>query len=456
MQARVKPIKRYLPRSLFGRALMILVAPVVVLQVIVASVLIDRYYENVTVQMAGDVARALDLAVREVEAVDTLREARAYLWRAEAPLGIEFRLVPDGRVEPAALLAFYDVTGNVVGETLRAGVSRPMTVDLVSVPKSAIARILTGKGVLEAAIPRRRLSPANPHQLMVLTNGAAVALVVIAIVFLRNQVRPIRELAQAAQAFGRGRHLAFRPSGAEEVRRAGHAFLDMRARIERQLQARTAMLSGVSHDLRTPLTRMKLGVAMMEPGEDRDGLEHDIAEMEAMIESFLDFARDGAGEEPAETDLLTLAEDVVVEACRAGQSVDFEPVIDRDAEVTLVVRRQALKRALANLTTNAVTHGGEALLTLRITRRAVEFVVEDDGPGIPPERREEMTRPFTRLDPSRGRRRQGGVGLGLSIALDVARGHGGALDLDESRRFGGLRATLRLPRSSAMETPRAA
>ncbi|MEM9782255.1 MAG: ATP-binding protein [Pseudomonadota bacterium] len=448
MADRTSRLKRLMPRSLFGRALLILVLPVLLLQIVVSTAVVNRFYDGITTQMAGDVARELDFLVNAIDLAGDDQSARELIATLERPLDIALTLEPDGEVEPQALRRFYDVTGGIITETLKSGVSRPMTLDLISVRKAAVARILTGHGVLRAEIARGSLGPSNPHQLLVLTNVAAGSLVIIAVLFLRNQVRPIRELAAAAQAFGRGVRVPFRPSGAEEVRRAGHSFLDMRARIERQIQTRTDMLSGVSHDLRTPLTRMKLAVAMMPDEPESTDLAHDLTEMERMLDSFLAFARGEAGELSVPVDAAALSAEIAAEAERLGTAIGYEAVVEPAAEGATVMRRLSVKRAVTNLVDNALAYGRRATLTLRQTRRTVEFVVEDDGPGIPAAQREDMLRPFTRMDEARGQDR-GGVGLGLSIALDIARGHGGALVLDDSPTLGGLRATLRLPRASA-------
>ncbi|MEM6680454.1 MAG: ATP-binding protein, partial [Pseudomonadota bacterium] len=443
MQSRRPRLKRYLPRSLFGRAFLILVLPVLLLQGVVASVLVTRHYDSVTMQMSGAVAQELDDLVSAIEAAPNLDEAEALLSKVSRPLGIEFTLASAASgLPPGRPRGMWDFTGAVIEETLVDGVTRPLSLDLVSVPKTVRIRVLTAKGVLDAAVPRRQMNPANPHQLLVSTTLVAVGLVVVAVIFLRNQVRPIRELAAAAQAFGRGRPLAFRPSGAEEVRRAGHAFLEMRARLERQIQSRTTMLSGVSHDLRTPLTRMKLALAMMEETPDTAEINRGLTEMERMIESFLAFARGEAGEETQPVDLEALVEEVAEEAMRLGARLALQVEIDPAAAGPVPLRRATLKRALVNLVENARRYGGAARLTLRQTRRTAELVLEDAGPGIPADRREEMLRPFTRLDPARGQSAGSGTGLGLSIALEAARAHGGDLTLDESPSLSGLRATL--------------
>ena len=220
----------------------------------------------------------------------------------------------------------------------------------------------------------------------------------------------------------------------------------MRARIERQIGQRTLMLSGVSHDLRTPLTRMRLALAVQEPTPETREMERDVEEMERMLEAFLDFVRGEAGEEPEPLDPVALADEVADDARRNGVEILHRQQVLAAAEREMALRRSAIKRCLANLVDNAVRHGTEVRLTTRLGARALDYVVEDDGPGIPPERREEVLRPFTRLDASRNRDAGSGVGLGLSIALDIARSHGGALALDESPALGGLRASLHLPR----------
>lgn len=446
MQRLAALLKRYLPKSLFGRALMILVLPMILLQAVVALVFIQRHYDGVTAQMAGSIARELNYAITQVDAAEDAEAAQLLLARMGRPLGLEMGLDEGGRVEPAALRTFYDVTGGVIAETLRDEVKLPMALDLLSFEKHVETRVATTKGTLRVLIPRRRMNAANPHLLLVWMAVSAALLTGIAIAFLRNQVRPIRELAVAAQAFGHGRAVPFRPGGAEEVRRAGGAFLDMRTRIERHVEQRTRMLSGVSHDLKTPLTRMKLALAVSEPSPELAELKRDVNEMEHMLAAFLAFARGEGGEASGPASPVELAEEVVVDARRNGHSVTVFAQVDTPEQPLIEMRRRALKRALANLVSNAATYGSQAALTVRLTRRSAEFTIEDDGPGIPAESREDVMRPFTRLDEARNQDQVSGTGLGLSIALDIARSHGGALELDESPRLGGLRATLQIPR----------
>ena len=329
--------------------------------------------------------------------------------------------------------------------TLRQELPDLIAVELVDGPPRAVRVWLHAGGQdVVMTVPRRRVSASNPHQLLVLMIATSVVMTLVAIYFLRMQLRPITKLAQAAEAFGKGQHLPYRPRGAQEVRAAGKAFLDMRGRIERQIDQRTLMLSGISHDLRTPLTRMKLGLAMLPEDDETRALSADVAQMERMVDEFLAFVRGDAMEEPALADPATLARGVVENAVRAGHAVRFLPP---DGAVGLLsLRPMAVARALENLVGNAVRHGTQVEVTLLSDERSVRLVVEDDGPGIPADRRDEALLPFSRLDGARDPNRGGGAGLGLSIAADVALSHGGQLRLGDSERLGGLRADLVLAR----------
>ena len=338
---------------------------------------------------------------------------------------------------------FYDLSGRVVIATLRGTFPTISAIDLYDL-KTVRVTLGTEYGPMRVELPRRRVSASNPHQLLVLMLVTGLLMTTIAFIFLRNQIRPIRRLAVAAEAFGKGRVVTYRPTGATEVRAAGNAFLDMRARIERQIEQRTLLLSGVSHDLRTPLTRLKLGLSMLDPDEEVEALRRDTAEMEGLLDSFLSFVRDEAQDEaPVTTDPVALLRTVVEDARRGGQNVSLHTV---EGAGTAPLREIAVRRALANLIGNAVRYGTRAEVSVAISDRAVRFSVEDDGPGIPKDRREEAMRPFTRLDRARNQNLGTGVGLGLAITADIARGHGGTLRLTDSEMLGGLRADLVLAR----------
>ncbi|MEO0361766.1 MAG: ATP-binding protein, partial [Pseudomonadota bacterium] len=397
-------------------------------------------------QMARAVARELNFAVELVEGIEDPAVAQGRLEELVAPLGIQLGLVEGEIVSPSAIREFYDVSGGAVEETFKLDVERPLALDLVSDQRIIEARVQTSKGVLRALIPRDRMIAADPQLLLFWMFGTAAVLMTVGVFFLRRQLQPIRALAEAADDFGKGRDRPFRPRGAEEVRRAGAAFLDMKSRLEKQIEQRTKMLSGVSHDLRTPLTRMKLALAMSDDTEETAELRRDVDEMERMLEEFLAFARGERGEDISEVDPVELVEEVAADARRRGATVSVLSTVDTPGRPTASLRRTAMKRALANLVGNAMEFGSRIDVSARVARRFIEFTVEDDGPGIPEAAREAAFRPFERLDEARNQDKGGGVGLGLSIALDIARSHGGELSLHDSDRLGGLKARLRAPR----------
>ncbi|MEM9049079.1 MAG: ATP-binding protein [Pseudomonadota bacterium] len=455
-------VRRTLPRRLFSRALLILLAPMLLLQAVVALVVIQRHFEGVTEQMAAAVALEIRYAMATVEEADTLQAARARLDDIAVPLGLFLTIDPLAPFAPGESRLLYDVTGAALADVLAETIEAPIAIDLLSDDKVVFLQVETGRGVLLAEIPRRRMVASNPHLLLVWMLVTSGVLCTIAILFLRNQIRPIRDLARAAEAFGKGRAIRFRPRGADEVRSAGTAFVAMRNRIERQIEQRTRMLSGVSHDLRTPLTRIRLALAMSEPSPETAEIARDVGEMERMLDAFLAFARGEGHEAPQMTDVGVLADRAVDAARRAGGAIALSVpanapggTIDAKTAATplpeapsaqVSLRPVAVGRALQNLLDNATTYGQSARLSVRVLPRWIDFVVEDDGPGIPANRREQALRAFTRLDEARNQNAGGGVGLGLAIALDIAHAHGGTLELGDSSALGGLQAVLRIPR----------
>lgn len=440
------PIKSMLPRSLFGRALAILLVPIVALQLVVGLVFFQRHYQRVTEQLTHGVALELRYAISRLDRAPNATRAAIDLAETARPLELILRLEPGVEVTAGERRDFTDISGLAITRTLRQDLVGPVNIDLAADQRSARIAVQTSKGALVASVPRTRLSVSNPHQLLVLMLAASLILSAVALVFLRNQVRPIRRLAEAAEAFGKGRSVPFRPAGAEEVRRAGMAFLSMRARLERQIEQRTQMLSGVSHDLRTPLTRMRLTLALMDETEEARDLAQDMDQMDRMLGEFLAFARGDSLEATEPTDPFALAAGIADNARRAGASVELSQRDEAPGDRLVEMRPGAVGRALENLVGNAARHGNRVELCVRLRPKALEFIVEDDGPGIAPEDRARALAPFTRLDAARNQDAGGNVGLGLSIAMDVARSHGGSLELGDSPELGGLRAILRLPR----------
>jgi len=428
--------KSILPRGLYGRSALILIIPVVMIQLVVSINFIQRHFEGVTRQMTQGLVPQIEILLERLGDPGGIAGAGAMA------AALDMQIVPAAGPSPATdLRDFWDLSGRAVIATLRQDLAGLRAVELVDGPPREVRLWLQDVVI---TVPRRRVSASNPHQLLVLMIATSVLMTLVAIYFLRMQLRPITRLAQAAEAFGKGQHLAYKPRGAQEVRAAGKAFLDMRGRIERQIEQRTLMLSGISHDLRTPLTRLKLGLAMLPEDDETRALSGDVAQMQRMVDEFLAFVRDDAMEEPTLADPAALARAVVENAVRAGHDVRWLPP---EATVgTLSLRPMAVARALDNLVGNAVRHGTRAEVSLLVGERSVRLVVEDDGPGIPADRRDEAILPFTRLDSARDPNRGGGVGLGLSIAADVALSHGGQLRLGDSDRLGGLRAELVLAR----------
>ena len=436
-------IKNYMPRSLFGRAALILVVPIVTIQLVVSVVFIQRHFDGVTRQLSRGVGFEVRTLLRRVEGAADLAAAQQVAGTVAADLSMRLTLPALSAPALGDSRALWDLSGREVGTTLHDGLPQLTTVDLQANRREVHLWLSTRFGPALIVLNRSRVTASNPHQLLVLTALASVLMTLVAYVFLRNQLSPITRLAVAAEAFGRGQNLSYRPRGALEVRAAGSAFLDMRARIERQTQQRTLMLSGVSHDLRGPLTRLKLGLSLLPQDEETAALLGDVEEMARLVDEFLAFARGDAMEESAEVDPAELVAAVVDKARRGGLQV----TMGEAAGTGLVqMRPQAITRALDNLVGNAVRYGDRAVISYALTERSFRLTVEDDGPGIPKDQREEAMLPFTRLDAARDPNHGGGVGLGLSIAADIARTHGGVLRLGESAALGGLRADLVIKR----------
>ncbi len=434
-------LKRSMPRSLYGRAALILLLPVISIQLVISITFIQRLYEDVTEQMTQNVLLEVSHLVHLIDEAPTPEAASAAVGLLSEPLAVDVQVGAEGPQADSKM--FFDLSGRTVIDTLRQGLPQIVGIDLATDDKRVRISVDTSNGPAVLEFSRRRVSASNPHQLLVLMVGVSLLMTVIAALFLRNQIRPIRRLAHAAAAFGHGQVVPYRPSGATEVRSAGMAFLNMRTRIERQIEQRSLLLSGVSHDLRTPLTRLKLGLSFLEPDDETRAMERDVAEMERMLDGFLDFMRGDALDDADEVDPHEFVEEVIAEASRGGVQVEL---FQTSGHGVVALRPMAVRRALSNLIGNAVRYGEKAEVSSLLTEKSLCFVIEDDGPGIPKSKREDALKPFMRLDAARNQDKGTGVGLGLAITADIARRHGGALRLSESERLGGLKAEFILPR----------
>jgi two-component system, OmpR family, osmolarity sensor histidine kinase EnvZ len=433
-------IKRMLPRTMFGRSLLIVVMPLILLQAIAAWIFYDRHWAAISWRLSTGVAGDIALMIEAIKFANSESATIPLLQRGGLLTDLEFSFNRGARLPPP-LPPSRTLVEQQLTQTMQGRVDLPWRLDRLDDPQGLRIRVQLAHGVFTVGVPWNRLYSPTTYIFVMWMVGSSLVLLAVAILFLRNQVKSLRRLAAAADGFGKGREVPFfKIEGAVEIRQAAIAFMTMRERIQRQIRQRTQMLAGVSHDLRTPLTRMKLALAIL--GEDPavEELKSDVAEMEHMVNGYLDFVRGEGTETPVETDITLLLEDVAVAMRREGT----ELALTTPAEYVMPVRPNALKRCMANLVGNARRHGSHVWLTALPVDDGIDILVDDDGPGIPVADRGRVFRAFVRLDPSRNPS-TGGIGLGLTIARDVARGHGGDVRLDTSPQ-GGLRACVHLPR----------
>ncbi len=433
-------VRLAMPKGLYARSLLIIILPMVVLQSVVAFMFMDRQWSLVTRYLSSAVAQEIATLI-DVYKTYPQGADRAQLRRiAQDRLGLVVDFLPETDLPPPGPKPFFSQLDQALSEEIRKQIGLPFWIDTVGRSSIVEIRIKLGDTVMRVFARRADVYDANSWMFLIWMVATSLVLLTVAILFLRNQIRPIVRLADAAEAFGKGREAPnFRPRGAREVRRAAVAFLEMKTRIERAIEQRTAMLAGVSHDLRTVLTRFKLELALLGETPEAEAIKKDVDEMAAMLEAYLAFARGDSGEQSAPTNMAALLEELKIDAERHGQraSVAFygQPLI--------TVRPAAFKRCLANLISNAARFASAITVTGHRDHRWLTVTVDDDGPGIPQQLREDVFKPFLRLDDARNQD-EGGTGLGLAIARDIARSHGGDITLGDSP-LGGLRATVRVP-----------
>ncbi|HMB09135.1 MAG TPA: ATP-binding protein [Saliniramus sp.] len=428
-----------MPKGLFARALIIIIAPIVLLQSFIAYTFMERHWQTVTMRLSSAVTADIAALIDIYETFPQDGEASELIRIADQRLGLDVEILRDTELPPPGPKPFFSILDQALSSEIARQVERPFWIDTVGRSDLIEIRIRLDDGIMRVITERSQAYASNSHIFLLWMGGTSLVLMGIAIIFLRNQIRPILRLAEAAESFGKGREIEFRPRGAREVRQAGHAFIEMKRRIERAIDQRTAMLNGVSHDLRTILTRFKLSLALLEPSDDVRDLERDVDEMSRMLEGYLAFARGDSGEQAAPTDLRELLGEISADAERQGHPTRLR--VDGDPQV--VVRPDAFRRLVFNLVSNAARHGDTIAINANHETRWLVLHVDDDGPGIPEEVRDQVFKPFVRLDEARNQD-ESGSGLGLSIARDIARSHGGDISLDDSP-LGGLRASLRIP-----------
>ncbi len=432
-------LKRFMPKSLLGRSLLIIVTPLIILQLVAGGIFYETHWDKITLRLArsvaGDISAVIELMRRlpddrisdEIFSVASLSFDLDINYEKDAVLTRGHK-GDDGLMEEMLVRALQEYVG------------KPFAIDTVSMRRYVIINVQLPGGVLRTIAPKKRLFSSTAIVFVLWMIGTSLILFSIATVFMRNQVRPIRRLADAAENFGKGRDVSrFKPEGAVEVRQAASAFLAMRDRIVRQIRQRTDMLAGVSHDLRTPLTRMRLELEMLSDNEAAGNLKSDVTEMEHMLEGYLAFARGEGTEQPKSTNLTSLISGVVSKARRHGTPIDYHP----EAELVVPLRPNAFGRSITNLVENAARFGDHVSVRVGLRDDAVEVIIDDDGPGIEPQHREDVFKPFFRIEGSRNQG-TGGIGLGMTITRDVVRSHGGEVELLDSPT-GGLRVKIRIP-----------
>lgn len=441
-------IKRFLPQTLFFRSLLILVIPVLLIQVIVTTIFFDRHWSKMTSRLAFAVAGEISLLIEDIQRDESSNKLMDKLY-TELDLLVTYEpLKEHGNAQafPAqdryTILSWENMIKKTLDVELAQKITQPYIINVDFKEKWINVRVRLRQGMLNIDIPQNRLFSSTTYIFLLWMFVTSTILLIIAILFMRNQIRPIRRLAVAAENFGKGQDVHnFKTEGAKEVRQAGQAFIEMKERIQRQISQRTEMLACVSHDLRTPLTRLKLQIAMMEDDADSREMKQDISEMEKMIDGYLNFVRGEGQEETKWVSIETIITEIKAAVERQGGKV----ILNLNGITSfLMLRPIALKRCLSNITSNALKYADRIWITLeKHTNKETVIVIEDNGPGIEEDKRADVFKPFFRVDSSRNKE-TGGVGLGLPIAMDIVHAHGGEIWLDESR-YGGLAVYISLP-----------
>lgn len=433
-----------MPKGLYARALIIIIAPIVVLEGVIAFAFMERHWQAVTRRLSEATARNVAALVDIYEQYPNDDDYTNLTELARDRLGLSVQVLPAGELPATRPKPFFAFLDRALSNEIRKHVKRPFWIDTVGDSRHVEIRVKHDNAILRFIATRTQTYASNSHIFLLWMVGSSIILLTVAILFLRNQIRPILRLAEAADEFGKGRPIPedFRPRGAREVRQAALAFLEMRDRIKQHVDQRTTMLAGVSHDLRTVLTRFKLELALLGDSPGTQALQAEVNEMQHMLEDYLAFARGDGGEEAKPTNLRELLEEIHDEAQIFGTSIELK-LRRRRKDLVLPLKRQAFKRAITNLVSNAARFGDLIVIRAATEGRWLRIEVDDNGPGIPQGERDNVFKPFYRLDHARNQD-EGNSGLGLAIARDIAKSHGGDVSLGESS-MGGLRAIISVP-----------
>jgi len=433
-----------MPKGLYARAMIIIIAPIFFLGILITFVFLERHWLTVNQRLAESTARDIAALVELYGDEKQKSDHSRLIEIARDRMNLNMQVLPQSELPPSMPRPFFGLLDKALLTQLSRQIGWPFWIDTIGQSSHVEIRVLYNDVVLRFVAPRNQTYASNSHIFLLWMIGSSLILLTVAILFLRNQIRPILRLAEAADAFGKGRPIPpdFRPRGAREVRQAAEAFLEMGDRIKTHVEQRTTMLAGVSHDLRTVLTRFKLELALMGNGPDVRSLSGNVDEMQHMLEDYLAFARGDGGEEAAPASIRELLEEIVVDAQIYGKPIELK-LRRRKVDLVLPLKRNAFKRAVTNLVSNATRYGEQVVIRGATEGPWLRIEVDDDGPGIPPAERANVFRPFYRLDKSRNQD-TGHSGLGLAIARDIAKSHGGDVTIGESS-MGGLRAVISVP-----------
>jgi two-component system osmolarity sensor histidine kinase EnvZ len=432
-----KTLKKIFPSGLYTRSLIIIIAPIVILQAILTFVFLERHWQLVTKKLSSSVVSEIGMMM-DMQKNNDLIEISS---NAKKFYDINLRLLTNQKIDND-----FRLPANLVEKTLSQELQKSLdnrySIEDIPEEKKVIINIEVENGILEFVIPRRNVYATNSHIFLVWMVISSILILSIAILFLRQQIKPIEKLAKAAESFGIGRKIKnFKPTGATEVRKAADAYIKMQERIEKFLEQRTLMLAGVSHDLRTPLTRIKLQLEMYSNQKGNTELLKDVNEMQYMLETYLDFSQTASSEEDTEVDLKELIDSIISTSNEKSKIISLKPTNLKN--IKYICKKIALKRCVINLINNAKAFGDEVLITLNESNKEITITIEDNGPGIPKKDYEKALRPFQRLDSSRNQN-IAGSGLGLSISQEIMNSIGGNIKLSKSK-LGGLKVIMALP-----------